>query len=77
MCRGSQIEVRDLGLYGSQIEDTSLDLERSILDQDHKVVPLEEFERRYIIEVLEDTNWRVKGAKGAATLLGFTAFYFV
>ena len=70
MCRGSQIEVRDLGLYGSQIEDTSLDYDRSILDQDRKVVPLEEFERRYIIEVLEDTNWRVKGAKGAATRLG-------
>ena len=70
VCRGSQIEVRDLGLYGSQIEDTSLDYDRSILDQDRKVVPLEEFERRYIIEVLEDNNWRVKGAKGVAARLG-------
>ena len=40
------------------------------ISQDREIVPLEEFERRYIIEVLRDTNWRVKGAKGAATLLG-------
>ena len=33
-------------------------------------MPLFEFERRYILEVLTATNWRVKGAQGAAALLG-------
>ncbi|MCY3683475.1 MAG: sigma 54-interacting transcriptional regulator [Gemmatimonadetes bacterium] len=69
VCRGSQIEVRDLGLYGSHIAPDNED-NASPVSQDPKVVPLEEFERRYLIEVLQDTNWRVKGAKGAAILLG-------
>ena len=38
--------------------------------EDRKVVPLEEFERRYILNVLKATNWRIAGARGAATLLG-------
>ena len=69
VCRGSQIEVRDLGLYGSHTAPDDED-NASPVSQDSKVVSLEEFERRYIIEVLQDTNWRVKGAKGAAILLG-------
>ena len=32
--------------------------------------PLEEIERNYIIEVLNSTNWRVSGPKGAAKILG-------
>ncbi len=67
VCRGSQIEVNDLGLYDSRIKDTALDLQ---LAQDRDVLPLYEFERRYILEVLKATNWRVKGAHGAAALLG-------
>ena len=69
VCRSSQIEVGDLGLYGSH---TAPDDEDNVspVSQDPKFVPLEEFERRYLIEVLQDTNWRVKGAKGAAILLG-------
>ena len=35
--------------------------------QRHEILPLEESERRYIISVLEATNWRIKGA---AALLG-------
>ena len=31
---------------------------------------LEEMERDYILEVLESTNWRVSGPKGAAKILG-------
>ena len=71
VCPGPQIEVGDLGLHGSRIEDAALDLKRSTLpvSSDREIVPLDEFERRYILEVLKATNWRVKGAKGAATLL--------
>ncbi len=32
--------------------------------------PLDEIERKYIIEVLESTNWRVSGPNGAAKILG-------
>ena len=63
-CRGSQIEVDDLGLSGSHI---ALDLE---IDQAREVVPLEDFERRYILKVLKITGWRVSGPRGAAVLLG-------
>ena len=31
---------------------------------------LEEIERKYIIEVLESTSWRVSGPSGAAKILG-------
>ena len=31
---------------------------------------LDELERKYIIEVLESTNWRVSGPNGAAKILG-------
>ena len=37
---------------------------------DGEDVPLSEYERRCILSVLESTNWRTKGARGAATLLG-------
>ena len=70
VCPNSQIEVGDFGLYGVQIEGTALDHQRISLDQDREILPLDEFDRRYICEVLKATNWRVKGAKGAATLLG-------
>ena len=66
-CRGSQIEVGDLGLYGSHIAH---DLEINTIDQDRGVVPLQDFERRYILKVLKITGWRVSGPRGAAVLLG-------
>lgn len=31
---------------------------------------LEEVERHYILEVLEDTAWRIEGPRGAAVRLG-------
>ena len=67
VCRGFQVEVGDLGLYGSH---TALDLEINTIDQDREVVPLEDFERRYILKVLKITGWRVSGPRGAAVLLG-------
>ena len=38
--------------------------------QNRGIVPLEEFERRYILEVLKATNWHLRGDEGAAVLLG-------
>ena len=35
-----------------------------------KTLTLEEMERQHIVEVLEQTNWRVSGEKGAAKILG-------
>ena len=35
-----------------------------------RIVTLEEAERRHIMEVLENTRWRIKGPRGAAELLG-------
>ncbi|MCY3870265.1 MAG: sigma 54-interacting transcriptional regulator, partial [Gemmatimonadetes bacterium] len=69
-CHGSQIKVSDLGLYGSRREGIALDLEINTIDQDREVVPLEDFERRYILKVLKITDWRVSGPRGAAILLG-------
>ena len=38
--------------------------------QNRGIVPLEEFERRYILEVLKATNWHLRGDEGAAIWLG-------
>jgi len=35
-----------------------------------KTLTLEEMERQHIHDVLEQTNWRVSGDKGAAAILG-------
>mgnify|MGYP001590766041 FL=1 len=35
-----------------------------------KTLTLEDMERRHIVDVLEQTNWRVSGEKGAAKILG-------
>ena len=71
VCHGSQIEVRDLGLYGFQIEGKVLDHKRRTVtvSQDREVVPLDEFERHYILEVLKITNYQISGDRGAAALL--------
>ncbi len=71
LCTDSQIVKRDLGLYGSRIEDTTQDLERRTLStsQNREVVPLAELERRHILDVLEAANYQIKGPEGAATLL--------
>ena len=70
LCSDSQIEVGNLILYGSQIEDIAQDHEsRTLPDQTWEIVPLEEFERDYILKVLKATNWKIRGNRGAATLL--------
>ena len=67
-CKGSQIEVADLMQYGFDIVNAVLGLEER--SQNRAVMPLFELERRHILEVLTATNWQVKGARGAADLLG-------
>ncbi len=69
-CRGSQIKVEDLELYHSSLKGTVPEGKKPIFDQDSAVVPMDEFERRYLLEVLAATNHRIYGAKGAAALLG-------
>ncbi len=60
MCEGSRIKEEDLELIRVILPDP----------QGREIVPLEEFERRYILKVLEATNWKIKGVEGAAILLG-------
>ncbi len=71
VCQGSQIALEDLGSYRSRIKSAALDLVWTPLSgtQDRPVVPLEEFERLYLLEVLKITNWKVKGTEGAAAQL--------
>ena len=71
-CKGSQIEAADLVQYGFDIVDSVPDLKGRVLSvaQDSEIMPLLEFERRYILAVLKATNWQIKGGKGAAGLLG-------
>jgi transcriptional regulator with GAF, ATPase, and Fis domain len=38
-------------------------------EEDEKLLPLAEYERNYIIKVLEKTYWRVDGPEGAARIL--------
>ena len=70
VCRDSQIEVDDLGMMGSRI--TASPHRRITLPtlQDREVMSLDEHDRRYILEMLKATNWKIKGAGGAAALLG-------
>ena len=61
ICQGSTIHAGEIALeFGT----------RQPVDE---VVPLEEFERRYIHQVLERTGWVVSGAQGAAAQLGVNA----
>ena len=69
LCPDSQIGERDLGLYVFRIGDTSSDLDLSA-SQAREIVSLDENERRYILDVLEATNYQIKGSRGAAKLLG-------
>jgi transcriptional regulator of acetoin/glycerol metabolism len=64
--------VEDLGLSSSRIEAPVVDYNGPTASpiKYGEIVPLNEYERRYILGVLEATNWRIKGARGAATLLG-------
>ena len=70
-CNGSQIGTTDLMQCGFDITDPTVGLKARALSvsQGREIMPLPEFERRYILEVLNATNWRIKGAQGAAALL--------
>ena len=70
LCTDSQISEGDMGLHHARIEATAQDHNEQTLDQNQAVVPLNEFERRYILGVLESTNYQIKGPTGAAALLG-------
>ncbi|MXW81221.1 MAG: hypothetical protein F4Z57_19985, partial [Gemmatimonadetes bacterium] len=57
---------------GFDLADSTLGLKGRALSvsQGREIMPLLEFERRYILKVLNAVNWRVNGPKGAAALLG-------
>ena len=59
VCRGETIELGDLSLG-----------EATRAAPNAEMLTLEDVERRHIVAVLEDTGWRVSGARGAATVLG-------
>ena len=60
VCRDEKITVEDLGLSPAP----------SPLDPEVALIPPEEYERRYILQLLEKTNWVVRGPNGAAALWG-------
>ncbi|MCK5138194.1 MAG: sigma-54-dependent Fis family transcriptional regulator [Bacteroidales bacterium] len=56
--KGSKLELKDRFISGKDSADSGVFL------------TLQESEKEYIIKVLERTNWRVSGPKGAASILG-------
>ena len=60
--------MADLIQYGFDIVNAVLGLKKR--SQNRAVMPLLELERYHILEVLNATNWHIKGAQGAAALLG-------
>ncbi len=74
ICRGSRISLTDLelGSYRSRMDGKAQDLVRAppAASRNRDIAPLAEAQRRHIIKVLETTNWRISGARGAAALLG-------
>ncbi len=50
---------------GEKIENTA-----PHISDDHMMTNLAEVEKRHILKVLEKTNWRIEGPKGASILLG-------
>jgi transcriptional regulator with GAF, ATPase, and Fis domain len=56
-------------------QDQKLDLgswmgKKEVLKNEDRLVTLKEYERAYILQVLNNTTWRVSGARGAAQVLG-------
>jgi transcriptional regulator with GAF, ATPase, and Fis domain len=47
-----------------------IDVPKTVETKGFRLKTLEQLERRYIEEVLERTNWRVRGKNGAAEILG-------
>ena len=60
VCRGSAIRPEDIALERRPTEEAP----------PGDRLTLEELERRYILEVLEDTGWVIKGKRGATAVLG-------
>jgi len=60
VCRGAEMTVSDLGLKSTPL----------LVSSGSEILPLAELERQYICQVLDRTNWHIKGAEGAAMLLG-------
>ena len=60
VCRGETIQAEDMAVEAWKTEKKV----------GNGRVSLEENERNYIRQVLEETGWVIKGAQGAATLLG-------
>ena len=59
LCRGSAIRAEDIA-WGSAA---------AIEGADEGLLSLAEHERRYILKVLEQTGWLIKGSQGAAAIL--------
>jgi len=67
------VERAVIGCPGEAIraEDISLGVGRTAGEKINGMrVTLEEHERRYIRQVLEETGWVIKGGRGAASVLG-------
>jgi transcriptional regulator with GAF, ATPase, and Fis domain len=43
---------------------------KGTVQKDDDLVPLEQYEKAYILKVLHETTWRVSGDQGAAKILG-------
>ena len=69
LCPDSQIRKGNLGLHHSRIKDTGPEGQTLSAPPDREVVPLEELERRHILDVLEATKYQIKGPEGAAKML--------
>jgi len=60
VCAGSAIRAEDIALELGKMEERPAE----------EPLTLEEVERRHIQEVLEQTGWVIRGAHGAAAVLG-------
>jgi formate hydrogenlyase transcriptional activator len=54
----------------SSVDTLSVELPQATKGKISRIGTLGEAERRHIIEILENTRWRIKGPRGAAELLG-------
>jgi len=62
LSEGGILSIPNLGAYHSHISEERPNLEESL--------PLSEVERRHITNVLSHTKWRIRGERGAASILG-------
>ena len=62
--------LREMTMAGSPREAQAMQVPGSLQPESPIELPLEEFERRHILQVVQNTGWRIKGKGGAAELLG-------